>query len=254
MGNSSSIADGDLSSAKVAGIGGCYYKNNIIYFTDRSSVRRLDLNTNKVSTLADGRNRTGIVTPRDGKGGSVIVAQPGAITGDEEGNLYFLDRTNLYENECSKKVGNYIRKISPPDKAISKPNIISKGTFTQDSYVCFSPIKIELYNEGQRVLQTTTIVYPDTAINNSVTKTFEIKNIGGYYISFQKNPIMNFINPQNSFTFSNIVPNEVPPGGSGFYTVTFSPKVQFGNFSNISLVDSVNGYWQIGYNLRGNGF
>jgi hypothetical protein len=54
--NNTSISDGDRSSAKLVAVGGCFYKNNVIYFTDRSSVRRLDLNTNKISTLADGKN------------------------------------------------------------------------------------------------------------------------------------------------------------------------------------------------------
>jgi hypothetical protein len=253
MGNNGSIADGDRSSARLVAVGGCFYKNDFIYFTDRSSVRRLNINTNRVTTLADGKNRNGIFTPRDGKGGGVIVSQPGAITGDEDGNLYFLDRVNLYNNECNKKVGNYIRKISPPDKAISKLNIVSRGTSVQDVSVCYSQIKLALYLDGQNITRDNPIVFPTIALNSSISKTFEIKNIGEYYISLQKNPLLEYMNPLGSFTTGNIIPSEIPPGGSGFFTITFTPSL-FGNNAYLSLLDYLNGYYQFGCPIRGNGF
>jgi hypothetical protein len=253
--NNTSISDGDRNSAKLAAVGGCFYKNNVIYFTDRSSVRRLDLNTNKISTLADGRNRN--ITPpnpSDGKGGAAIISQPGAITGDDEGNLYFLDRTNLFNNECSKRVENYIRKISPPEKAIFKPNIISKGTFIQDTLVCFTPINIAIYLDGTNIASGSNIEFPSTTTNSlSQPKTFEIRNLGQKSVSLQEKVFSNFSDPANSFIFGNVSPSVLQPGSSAYFTVTFNPKRLNYNYTNINVGDYANGYSQKWFGVFGNG-
>ena len=241
MGNNAAIADGDSSSARLAAIGGCFYKNDFIYFTDRSSVRRLNLNTNRVSTLADGRNRAGTFSPKDGKGGSVIVSQPGAITGDEEGNLYFLDRVNLYNNDCSKRVGNYIRKISPPDKAISKLNIVSRGTSVQDVSVCYGQNNVAVFLNGVNIVQGTNV-----ALNTISPNTFEIRNIGQYSISLQDKI---FSHNQILFhNFSSISPTVLLPGNSAFLTVTSTNQPWW--TTNVNITDYVNGYNVIWFGVK----
>ena len=109
--------DGPISSAKITRPGYCYYYNDAIYFPDggtgsfydvsnpdtwRRYIKKLDLNTNIVTTIA------GTVTPgttHSGDGGLAINAglyNPTAITFDTTGNMYFTEFGGL---------GNYVRKI-----------------------------------------------------------------------------------------------------------------------------------------------
>jgi sugar lactone lactonase YvrE len=74
-------------------INGLYAANGAVYFSDRTTHRLLKLDGNGVVTTIAGSGVAGF----SGDGGPAIMArlfQPGAITGDPEGNLYFLDSGN----------------------------------------------------------------------------------------------------------------------------------------------------------------
>ncbi len=256
VGNSlknSGIVDGDSSKAKLAAIGGCFYKNNTIYFTDKFSIRRLDLSTNKVSTLADGKVRSSSPLPQDGKGGVATTIQPGAITGDDSGNLYFIDRVTSFTNPCKTKYKNYLRKVSPPTAVVTKNLFTSTGVSIQDRSVCFSQSKLTVFQDGVSVPNQSDYVFPNTTTNTSITKTFEIRNQGQDSESFAETANKTYENNAGIFTLGKITPYLLAPGGKAYFTVTFTPTQATGYFLSITCNDYTQQYGNIYFNIRGTG-
>lgn len=241
------IVDGDLSVARVSSIGGCYFKNNNIYFTDKYSVRRFDLRTNRISSLADGKARSS--SPKDGKGGGASIFQGGAITGDEEGNLYFIDKENVFQNCGSIYL---IRKISPPDKQVIKNSITFNGVAKSDRNECFSPSLLSLYQDGQIINNGSTFEFPITPIGTSVTKTFEIRNQGLVFETLAETPRVNGFFPPE-FSIGKISPYTIPAGGSATFTITFTPTNPFDTYLNLNCNEYYQEFGNIFFNVKGTG-
>lgn len=248
-----SIVDGDFSKAKMVTIGGCFYKNNSIYFTDKYSIRRLDLITNKVSTLADGKVQNSTQVISDGKGGGVTTTQPGAITGDDSGNLYFIDRVTSFTNPCKTKYKNYLRKVSPPTAVVTKNLLTSTGVSIQDRSVCFSQSKLTVFQDGVSVPNQSDYVFPNTTRNTSVTKTFEIRNQGQDSESFAETANKTYEGTAGIFTLGKITPNILVPGGKAYFTVTFTPTQAMTYYLSITCNDYTRQYGNIYFNIRGTG-